>query len=394
MRKFLFLSICILSCFSAFTQSGGSFQAGRLVLQNGESKAGLIATQFQNNKALRFKSLENASETAFELSQIKEVQIGEQERYVPYCPESASCQWLTTLLECKVNLYRNVSEASLYYLEEDGVFYAIKLATLSGIVTALQNKCAGFKALNKQYRFTSSSLVEMAGDYCQCKYPDQVQKTVGKKYKDNATQFYVGVQLGFTQGSAMIDENLFPERYFLGGDFQGQVRPTFGVPLEMQLGKHLSIHTGLHFLQRIALRDSVNINFTNEEFLNQIKFSLSFLNIPLMLQYRFGGEKLQPFVQIGAQVGLPLSRKFEHTPNDPTQNYLTPDHRFKGFGTGYAAGIGVNKSLSNKLKLQVLGQYTRYASFFNHSIPAFVDGDVIVVSHVQFTGGLLWRIGR
>ncbi len=209
-----------------------------------------------------------------------------------------------------------------------------------------------------------------------------------------AAPFHLGLQLGFTQGSARIDENPFAERYFLGGDFRGQLAPTFGMPLELQLGKHLSLNTGLHFLQRTALRDSVNINFTNEEFLNQIKFSLSFLNIPLMVQYRFGDEELQPFVQIGAQVGLPLSRKFEHTPNDPTQNYPTPDHRFKGFGTGYAAGIGVNKPLSSKLKLQVLGQYTRYASFFNHSIPAFVDGDVVVVSHVQVTGGLLWNLNQ
>ncbi|WP_373553010.1 hypothetical protein [Haliscomenobacter sp.] len=118
MRIILCLGICMLHCFPAFPQSGGSFQSGQFVLQNGETKAGLISAQFQNNKALRFKSSENASEIAFELSQIKEVRIGEQERYVPYCATATGCQWLTTILECKVNLYRSSSEASSYYLEE------------------------------------------------------------------------------------------------------------------------------------------------------------------------------------------------------------------------------------------------------------------------------------
>ncbi len=395
MRTFLFLSICILHCFPAFPQSGNSFQAGQLMLQNGETKAGLIAAQFQNNKALRFKSSENASETSFELNQIKEVRIGEQERYVPYCPASASCQWLTTLLECKVNLYRSAGEASLYYLEEEGVFYAIKLTTLSGVVTALQNKCASFKAQNKQYRFTSSSLIEMAGDYCQCKYPGQSRpSTAPKTYKEKTAQLYLGLQLGLNQGSTRMEENLFAERYFKGGGFRDQLGLSFGIPVELQVGKHLAIQTGLHLVQRSTLRDSVNINFTYAEFFNQIKFSLTYLDIPLLVQYRFGTEKLQPFVQVGAQIGVPLSRKFIHTPYDPSLDYETPFHVFQAMGTGLRAGIGVNKSLNSRMKLQIMGQYIRYSTFFEHTIPAFIDGDQIDSSVFQISGGLMWSMNK
>jgi Outer membrane protein beta-barrel domain len=395
MRIVLLLILGMLPGISAFTQSGNSFQAGQLVLKNGETKAGLIFAQFQNNKALRFKSTENASETSFELNQIVEVRIGSQERYVPYCAADASCQWLTTLLECKVNLHRSASETSVYYLEEEGSFYTIKLTSLAGVVTALQNKCAGFKAQNKQYRFTSSSLIEMASDYCQCKYPDQGRpSTAPKTYQEKTAKFYLGLQLGLNQGSTAMEENLFSERYFKGGGFRDQLGFSFGIPAELQIGKHLAIQTGLHLVQRSTLRDSVNINFTYAEFFNQIKFSLTYLDIPLLVQYRFGTEKLEPFVQVGAQIGVPLSRKFIHTPYDPSLDYDTPFHVFQAMGTGLRAEIGVNKSLNTKMKLQLLGQYIRYSTFFEHTIPAFIDGDQINSSVFQISGGLMWRMGK
>lgn len=395
MRIALLLILGILHGISVFTQSGNSFQAGQLVLKNGETKAGFIFAQFQNNKPLRFKSTENASESSFELSQIKEVRIGRQERYIPYCATEANCQWLTNLLECKVNLYRSASETSLYYLEEEGTFYAIKLTTLAGVVNALQNKCASFKAQNKQYRFTTSSLIEMTGDYCQCKYPDQNQpSTAPKTYQEKMARLYLGVQVGLNQGSTGMEENLFPERYFKGGGFRDQVGVSFGIPAELQIGKHLAIQTGLHLFQRSTLRDSVNINFTYAEYFNQIKFSLTYLDIPLSVQYRFGSEKLQPFVQVGAQIGVPLSRKFIHTPYDPSLDYETPFHVFQAMGMGFRAGIGVNKSLNTRMKLQVLGQYIRYSTFFEHTIPAFIDGDQINSSVFQISGGLMWRMGK
>ena len=395
MRIVFFLILCMLQGISAFTQSGNNFQAGQVVLKNGETKSGLIFAQFQNNKALRFKSTENALETSFELSQILEVRIGSQERYVPYCTAEASCQWLTTLLECKVNLYRSTSETSLYYLEEEGTFYTIKLTSLAGVVTALQNKCAGFKAQNKQYRFTSSSLIEMTSDYCQCKYPDQNRpNTAPKTYQEKTAKLYLGLQVGLNQGSTAMEENLFSERYFKGGGFRDQLGFSFGIPAELQVGKHLAIQTGLHLVQRSTLRDSVNINFTYNEYFNQIKFSLSYLDIPLLVQYRFGTEKLEPFVQVGAQIGVPLSRKFSHTPYDPSLDYDTPFHVFQAMGTGFRAGIGVNKSLNAKMKLQLLGQYIRYSTFFEHTIPAFVDGDQINSSVFQISGGLMWRMNK
>lgn len=385
----------MLPSISAFTQTGNNFQAGQLVLKNGETKAGLIFAQFQNSKPLRFKSTENASESSFELSQIKEVRIGSQERYIPYCATETNCQWLTNLLGCKVNLYRSASETSLYYLEEEGTFYAIKLTTLAGVVNALQNKCSSFKAQNKQYRFTTSSLIEMTSDYCQCKYPDQKKpSTAPKTYQEKTARLYLGVQVGLNQGSTGMEENLFPERYFKGGGFRDQVGLSFGIPAEFQIGKHLAIQTGLHLFQRSTLRDSVNINFTYAEYFNQIKFSLTYLDVPLLVQYRFGPEKLQPFVQVGAQIGVPLSRKFIHTPYDPNLNYETPFHVFQAMGTGLRAGIGVNKSLNNKIKLQLLGQYIRFSTFFEHTIPAFIDGDQINSSVFQISGGLMWRMGK
>lgn len=395
MRTSFICGLLTLCWAMAFGQSIGKFQNAELVLQNGETKAGLIASDFQKSKTLRFKASESAAESSIELPQIKEVRLGNAERFVPYCSGTTGCQWLATLLDGKVQLYRSTNEAEVYYLEEEGAFSAIKLNTLPGVVSALQNKCAGFKELNKTYRFTSSSLVQMASDYSQCKYPNQSNpSTPPKTYQEKTAQLYLGIHLGVNQGSSSIDENLFPERYFKGGDFYDQVGITFGVPIELQVGKHLALQTGLHFLQRNTLRDSVNINFTTEEFFNQIKFSLTYLDIPLLIQYRFGEKELQPFVQVGAHLGMALSRKFTHTPYDPRLNYPTPDHRFQGMGTGLRAGIGVNKSLNSKLKVQVLGQYIRYATFFKHSIPAFVDGDQIESGMIQISGGLLWRIGK
>lgn len=398
--KHIYLSLCLclislfmITCF--VNAQTNKFQTAVLLLKNGESKTGLVANDFQRSKTLRFKAAENAAESSFELTQIEEVRMGDTERFVPYCSADAAmgCQWLVTLLDGKVRLYRSASESSVYYLEEEGNFSPIKLNTLPGVVTALQNKCAGFKELKGTYRFTSSSLVQMISEYSQCKHPGQTL-AAPKTYKEKTAQLYLGLQLGLNQGSTGMEENLFAERYFKGGGFRDQLGFSFGIPIELQIGRHLAIQTGLHFLQRTTLRDSVNIRFTFEEFFNEIKFSLTYLDIPLLVQYRFGDEKLQPFVQVGAQVGVPLSRKFSHTPYDPSLNYDTPQHVFQAMGTGLRAGIGLNKSLNSRMKLQVLGQYTRYATFFEHTIPAFIDGDEIKSSVVQVTGGLLWRMGK
>lgn len=394
MRTLLLAGVLTLCCTVAIAQTG-KFQTAELVLKNGETQTGFVANDFQRSKTLRYKAAENAAESSLELTQIVEVRIGNTERFVPYCPADATtgCQWLVTLLDGKVRLYRSANEASVYYLEEEGSFSPIKLNTLPGVVAALQNKCAGFKELKGTYRFTSSSLIQMVSDYSQCKYPGQTS-SVPKTYKEKTAQLYLGLQLGLNQGTTSMEENLFAERYFKGGGFRDQLGLGFGIPVELQIGKHLAIQTGLHFLQRTTLRDSVNIRFTFEEFFNEIKFSLTYLDVPLLVQYRFGGEKLQPFVQVGAQIGVPLSRKFSHTPYDPSLNYDTPAHIFQAMSTGLRAGIGINKSLNSRMKLQVLGQYIRYATFFEHTMPAFMDGDEIKSSVVQVTGGLLWRMGK
>jgi len=394
MRTLLLAGVFTLCCTAAIAQTG-KFQTAELVLKNGETQTGFVANDFQRSKTLRYKAAENAAESSLELTQIVEVRIGDTERFVPYCPADAAtgCQWLVTLLDGKVSLYRSANEASVYYLEEEGSFSPIKLNTLPGVVAALQNKCAGFKELKGIYRFTSSSLMQMVSDYSQCKYPGQAS-AAPKTYKEKTARLYLGLQLGLNQGTTRMEENLFAERYFKGGGFRDQLGFGFGIPVELQIGKHLAIQTGLHFLQRTTLRDSVNIRFTFEEFFNEIKFSLTYLDIPLLVQYRFGDEKLQPFVQVGAQVGVPLSRKFSHTPYNSSLNYDTPEHIFQAMSTGLRAGIGLNKSLSSKMKLQVLGQYIRYATFFEHTMPAFMDGDEIKSSVVQVTGGLLWRMGK
>ena len=396
MRIFFFLCICMSSCIGTFAQSAADFQVGQLVLRDGETKNGLIAGQFQRNRGIWFKNAQNGSAVKFEMDQIKEVRIGDQERYVPYCPTDSAasgCQWVTTLVECQVSLHKITSGVSYYLLEEEDVFYPIKVQTLAGVVSALKNKCKGFNPQNKLYRYSSFSLIQMAIDYCQCKYPNQAE---AKIYKDKSIQVHWGVQAGLNGGDLQLGENLFASRYFEGGGYKNRITPTVGLPIELQFGKHFSARTGLYFLQQTAIRDSVNIYFTFEPHFTQIKFSFSFLDLPFLVQYRFGQGNLQPFVQAGAHFGFVLAKSLTQNPYGNSTGFPIPEHRFTKFETGYTAGIGVNKMLSSKLRFQVIGQYSPYVVLFTHDIAAFKgnDGYRILLPQVQVTGGLMWKIGK
>lgn len=138
MRKILLFWISLLLSLSAMSQSAKNFAKGHLVLQNGESKVGEVALQAQRKPGVYYQANAGTEIVFFSIGQVKELRIGDQERYIAHCSSDSigntSCQWLLTLVECQVSLYRTLSGSSFYLLEEAGQFFSIRVNTLLGVV--------------------------------------------------------------------------------------------------------------------------------------------------------------------------------------------------------------------------------------------------------------------
>jgi hypothetical protein len=393
MRHIFLLSLCCLSSFYLLGQNS-NFTTGQIYLRNGDIKTGLISDRFQHQKGVYLKNAEYARVDYYEMDQISAVKVGDENRYVPhYFKDSVTttCLWLITLVESEVSLYRSPKDANKYYLEEGGTFFSINLQTLPGVVNALKNKCVAFKEKNGVYRLTPISLIEMAKDYNQCRNSQAAIKT----YLDSRTKVYIGAQLGPNQGSTKINENLFYDRkyYFReGSHFRNFPTLTFGIPVDLQIGKHFSITGGAFYIQQIVRRDSNNLSLARTPKFSNIKFNVAFVEIPLGLQYRFINiNGYQPFVQVGFGGMISMLKSIKVDSRFPPEDI--PPHSFRGVSVSRSVGVGVSKELSSNMKLQFFGQLTKFYVSFDNQFPIYNTNN-LQLDQYRLTASLLWRFDK
>jgi hypothetical protein len=138
------------------------------------------------------------------------------------------------------------------------------------------------------------------------------------------------------------------------------------------MGARWSALTSLNFLSRTLSTDSINIPpFEDPNFAN-VLIKLSFIEVPLYVQYQFVTGKISPFVQAGLHAGVGLRSGIAETLLlDYTVVYDQPIiNRFRSPAFGYGLGLGMNFDLGEKKRLQVLVNRNQYdiplVSFVRH----------------------------
>jgi hypothetical protein len=367
--RHLFILVLLLFIASNVFAQNLKFRAATVTLNKADPKTGWVAAEFFVGapKGLFFKVQENDKAEFLKIETIKEVQLTDAERYLVYCDAKANntCHWLETLLQGQISLYHSASDPEIYFLEEDNIFSPIRSNSLSGVVNLMKQKCAGFNP-PAGISLNSPNLVNLVKSYNQCKNPQAAEsKTMYHQFKQS---FFIGPKVGVDMGRASMYKGV----NYAPSNFKMNTTMGFGLALHWQMGARWSALTSLNFLSRTLSTDSINIPpFEDPNFAN-VLIKLSFIEVPLYVQYQFVTGKISPFVQAGLHAGVGLRSGIAETLLlDYTVVYDQPIiNRFRSPAFGYGLGLGMNFDLGEKKRLQVLVNRNQYdiplVSFVRH----------------------------
>lgn len=112
--------------------------------------------------------------------------------------------------------------------------------------------------------------------------------------------------------------------------------------------------------------DSVNVPPVIEpDTYSKVNFDLQLLDVPLLVQYAFTETKLQPFVEGGLLLSVPLSMEVtdeQFASNPLHERYKPSEVAFEEPNFGYTLGLGAGLSLSSGLKIELLARWTQSSS--------------------------------
>lgn len=110
------------------------------------------------------------------------------------------------------------------------------------------------------------------------------------------TQVRPGFRLGVNASGVQYELGSGPWRTYIGG--------TAGLLLEIPVADRLSVQPEIAYSERAQ-----RIEFTdvNGEPLGKSRFVFSFLEVPLLVKYRFGTERTRLYLQAGPQYGYNLA---------------------------------------------------------------------------------------
>ncbi len=382
---------------STFAQSN-KFQAGEILLKNGIQKTGYILGQFHLDapKGVYFKPDEVTKSEYLEFSEIKEVRFGETLRYIPHCTQNTAqerCHWLKTLLIGKVSLHQSAADEGLYFMEEGGIFNGIRSPSFEGTLNLLKRKCEGF-VVPANARFGTASLIQVVANYAKCKYPqEQVQSL--QNAEETPAHWFIGPKVGANFGNASIFEN----HYYGRGAYQASPALTSGVALQLQIAPNWSASIEAVYFQRSFSADSVNVWPVVSPNYSKVNLDLAFLEIPFAGQYYFSKGKIAPYIQAGLHLGVPIKRSLAEEQFRANADELEdqPKNSFIGPAFGYGGGLGLKLQLSEKMTLQLSGQFTKFATTLSSSSKAFEssgfeDRTPIDMPRIQAGGVLFFRL--
>ncbi len=396
MRYIFYTLFNLLLLTSTFAQSN-KFQAGEILLKNGIQKTGYILGQFhlEAPKGVYFKPDEVTKSEYLEFSEVQEVRLGETLRYITHCTQNTAqerCHWLKTLLLGKINLYQSASDEGLYFMEEAGVFNGIRSPSFEGTLTLLKRKCEGFVA-PVDAKFGTASLIQVVANYNRCKYPND--QTQAFYVPETPANWLIGPKVGVNLGNASIFEN----HYYGRGAYQASPALTSGVALQLQIAPNWSASMEMVYFQRSFSADSVNVWPVVSPNYSKVNIDLAFLEIPFAGQYYFSKGKIAPFIQAGLHLGVPIKRSLAEEQFRANADELEdqPKNSFIGPAFGYGGGLGLRLQMSEKMTLQLSGQFTKFATTLSSSSKAFEssgfeDRTPIDMQRIQVGGVLFFRL--
>jgi Outer membrane protein beta-barrel domain len=137
---------------------------------------------------------------------------------------------------------------------------------------------------------------------------------------------------------------------FTGGDFEdvdkeALVAPHGGAYLRWRIGPSLAIQPeALFSVQGAKLKSAI------EEF----DAKISYVNIPIMVQFHFGGEDGGLFIEGGPQVGFKVN---EDVPNQSTEDFAKSSDLAAALGLGFESKLGLGIGARYTIGISKVGDF-------------------------------------
>ncbi|GAB3203107.1 outer membrane protein W [Pontibacter aydingkolensis] len=284
----------------------------------------------------------------------KEVKVGKEDRVV----------LLRVIVDGPVKLYSGsglIDGVEFYIQKPDSPVTQLYQGYYKGTISSVTSDCDAFQVSSENLpKYTATSLSDYVRKYSACKYS-------GNESKVYLNHSRVGVSYGIR--AAMLTSSLqFDSKLSeTSDDFNTNNNLSAGIFLNFHMaGNKWSIQPEISYTQYsfesvYEYQHPVAIDYTNT-----FTYKTTQLQVPLLLKYTFGENRMRPFVNAGPSINFLISNDIQRTTTNEIGQTWTKSYDDANRSVGYLGGAGLQYTLNDKRAVLLELRYSR--DIYNNEI--------------------------
>ncbi|MDN3641854.1 outer membrane beta-barrel protein [Lutimonas halocynthiae] len=254
-------------------------------------------------------------------------------------------------------LHELTNEPVKYYI--DGKEYIKNSNRHIAVLSYLLSDCPSIKDKISKVKYSERQLTELIEAYNKCSGQASISFKEGKPW----FKTHFGLSIGYNFSKLNFSSDLNNTEYLTSGfDYANSIMPGLYFDfLSPRIHERIAVHVGLAYLSSTYTSNSKIESYTNER--NYITMDLEQLKIPLGFKYVFSEKNITPYINLGISSTIILESSFswiqELENNNVVQTYDRESIFIDDNQLGFWGGIGIKKSIKNKLSGFIEMRYER-----------------------------------
>ena len=349
-------------------------------------------------KGVWFKENPEDLKLKIRLETIDRIYLDDGDQYLIYeleGPERTEQLILRKIVDGQTNLYQgnSSSKGAVYYWEgtsDDGNLL-INRDNFKGFANSVALRCEEIDA--SDYKFSLNHLTDLAVTYNGCRNAGS-EVTVAENL--HSFRFNLGLRPYWYSTKFTLAETT----YYGRGEYSSESGFSTAIALALRIGSRIRVMLEPGYTRILSSSNYVNVPpYEESRTYSEVTFDLQYVDLPILVQYRFPFGTFRPFAEGGLNMGIPVKREVEDNliVADPSHNEFKPSEvAFEESYFGLVLGAGVGFQLASGFDLEILGRWTKSASSmkvvsaFNEGFPVFNN-----FSTDKFEVGIrFWWLGK